>query len=108
MRHCGAVVVDTSDSAIWAHEPMVSGTATTFQVIQMSLPMIVAGVVLWTLNILTAWSMIAAGYPLVVVFTAAVAVLFTLLVTRRRSAARGNKLAATHESMRTEPLNTSV
>ncbi len=67
--------------------------------------MIVAGVVLWTLNILTAWSMISAGYPLIVVFTAAVAVLFTLLVTRRRNAPRGDKVNASHESLRGEPLN---
>jgi hypothetical protein len=73
----------------------------------MSLPMIVAGVVLWTLNILTAWSMISAGYPLIVVFTAALAVLFTLLVMRRRSA-RGSKLAASHDNLRPEPLKTSV
>ncbi len=74
----------------------------------MSLPMIVAGVVLWTLNILAAWSMISAGYPLVVVFTAVVAVIFALLVTRRRSAGRAGKLEASRENLRTEPLNTSV
>ncbi len=60
----------------------------------MSLPMIVAGVVLWTLNILTAWSMISAGYPLVVVFTAAVALLFTFAVSRRRIARGARELAA--------------
>jgi membrane protein implicated in regulation of membrane protease activity len=75
---------------------------------QMSIPMIVAGVVLWALNILTAWSMISAGYPLVVVFTAAVAVLFTLLVTRRRSARGGSKLGTSRENLRPEPLKTSV
>ncbi len=74
----------------------------------MSIPMIVAGVVLWTLNILTAWSMISAGYPLVVVFTAAVALLFTLLVTRRRIARGADKLAAGRENLRSEPLKPAV
>jgi hypothetical protein len=73
----------------------------------MSVPMIVAGVVLWTLNIMSAWSMISAGYPLVVVFTAALAVLFTLLVTRRRIA-RGAASLAAGEGIRTEPLKTTV
>ena len=74
----------------------------------MSIPMIVAGVVLWALNILTAWSMISAGFPLIVVFTAAMAVLFTLLVSRRRIARGSSKPAAGRESMATEPLKTTV
>ncbi len=73
----------------------------------MSTPMIAAAIVLWTLNILTAWSMISAGFPLVVVFTAAMSVLFTLLVTRRRSARRGVKPAG-RENLHSEPLNTTV
>jgi hypothetical protein len=73
----------------------------------MSVPMIIAGVVLWTLNILSAWSMISAGYPLVVVFTAALAVVFTLLVTRRRIA-RGATRLTTGEGIGTKPLETSV
>ena len=73
----------------------------------MNVPMIVAGVVLWTLNILTAWSMISAGYPLIVVFTAAMAVLFTLVVSRRRIA-RGGNLVASRESIHPEPFKTTV
>lgn len=63
----------------------------------MNVPLIVAGVVLWTLNILTAWSMISAGYPQLVVFTAVMAFLFTLLVTRRRMAQRGQAARQSRE-----------
>ncbi len=73
----------------------------------MSVPMIIAGVVLWTLNILSAWSMISAGYPLVVVFTAALAVLFTLLYSRRRIARGAARLAA-GEGISTKPLKTTA
>ena len=74
----------------------------------MSVPMIAAGVILWTLNIWSAWSMISAGYPLVVVFTAAMAVLFTLAVTRKRIVRGGTKLGIGRDNLHSEPLKTTV
>jgi hypothetical protein len=87
MRHDGAIVADT---------PL------------MNIPLIIAGVILWTLNILTSWSMIQAGYPQVVAFTATAALLFTLIVTRRRIARGAARLAASREASSTEQVKTPV
>ncbi len=87
MRYGGAVVADTS---------------------LMNIPLIIVGVVLWTLNILTSWSMIQAGYPQVVAFTATAALLFTLIVTRRRIARGAARLTASRESTGTEQVKTPV
>lgn len=83
-------------------DPIVADTSL------MNIPLVIVGVVLWTLNILTAWSMVQAGYPQVVAFTATAALLFTLIVTRRRIARGAARLAANRETSSTEQVNTPV
>jgi hypothetical protein len=87
---------------------MCHGDAVVADTSLMNIPLIIAGVILWTLNILTSWSMIQAGYPQVVAFTAAAAVLFTLVVTRRRIARAAARLATSHEGLGTEQVKTPV